>query len=71
MAVDGSRVLQHGFDFDPAIAFQPPEETALASGMAGDAADLLDQEQDGVTVAIEAEKFSVTTQNRAPAKRVS
>ena len=40
-AVDLLRVFQNRIDRNPAAVFQAAVETALASGMAGDAAGLL------------------------------
>src|SRR5665213_2203181 len=52
--VDLLRVLQHGFHIAPAIAFQPAEEAARMAGVTGDAARLLDQQQDRIGVAVDA-----------------
>src|ERR1700756_1696043 len=52
-AVNGLRVLQYRVDDAPGIVFEPLEETAVPSGMTGDAAGLFDDEQNRVVVAIE------------------
>src|SRR6185437_10127213 len=52
-AIDGGRILEDRLDGLPFVAFEPPVEAALAAGVAGDAAHLLDNEQDRVAIAIE------------------
>src|SRR5690348_12980947 len=54
-AIDGGRILEDRLHGLPLVAFEPPVEAALAAGMAGDAAHLLDDQQDRVAIAIEAD----------------
>src|SRR5512137_45485 len=55
MAVDSARILDDRFHFHPAAAVEPLEEAALAPRVAGNAAGLLDDEQQRVVVAIESD----------------
>src|SRR5262245_58337816 len=51
-AIDRVRVLQDRLDRVPFALVEPLVEAALAAGVAGDAANLLDDQQDRVAVAI-------------------
>src|SRR4029079_6528095 len=55
LLVDELRILQHRIRFDPFPVLQFAEETAFVPRMAGDASHLLDPEQDGVGVAVDAD----------------
>src|SRR5690606_3565727 len=46
-------VTQHRVHRLPAVAVEPAEEAGMATGVAGDAAHLLDLEQDHVGIAVE------------------
>src|SRR5206468_10285078 len=52
VAIDRVRVFQHGLDRYPLVALEPLVKAALASGMTGDAADLFDDQEDCIAVAI-------------------
>src|SRR6266508_5307618 len=49
------RILEHGLDRFPAIILEPQKKAAFASGVARDASQLLDDHENGVVVAIEAD----------------
>src|SRR5450631_4769358 len=51
------RRFQHRIHFHPLALFQTAVETALASGMTGDAAQLFNLQQDHITIAIETYLF--------------
>src|SRR5690606_9330457 len=53
LAVDLVGVTQHRVHRLPAVAVEPAEEAGMATGVAGDAAHLLDLEQDHVGIAVE------------------
>src|SRR5512132_1119879 len=52
-AIDRLRILEHGLDRFPAIVLEPQKKAAFASGVARDPAQLLDDDEDRVVVAIE------------------
>src|SRR5258708_23432610 len=55
IAVNRLRVLEDRLDIMPRAVFETPEEAARVAGVAADAAFLLDDEQDRVAVAVEAD----------------
>jgi hypothetical protein len=55
ISVDQFRILEHRIHRQPTIAVELAVKAALAPGMAGNAARLLDDEQHHVAVAIEAD----------------
>src|SRR5204862_488214 len=63
VAIDSLRILEHGFDDAPGVAFEPLKKAAVTTGMTGDSALLFHDQQNGVVVAVEpdlAHPLSVT-----------
>src|SRR5436190_2686200 len=53
VAIDSLRILEHGFDDAPGVAFEPLKKAAVTTGMTGDSALLFHDQQNGVVVAVE------------------
>src|SRR5690242_8544015 len=64
VAIHGIRILEHRLDGMPFAVVEAPIEAALAPGVAGDAAEGFDEQQDRIAIAVEADLVHVLDMTR-------